>query len=115
MPSHEQKLFNTQTSSDNDLRREIRATGMLVVGAWVRKSRYGDGITFGCFLLSLLFSSSLLIGFRPSTNGVGMGFYHLPLEVEFPRAPNPPKGRPEWYRSVAGLMISYKYVRGMIV
>jgi len=34
-----------------------------------------DGITFGCFL----FLSSLLIfiGSRPSTNGVGTGFYHL--------------------------------------
>jgi hypothetical protein len=45
---------------------------------------------------SLLFSSllsSLLIGFRPGTNGVGTGFYHLPMEVEFPRAPDPPKGR----------------------
>jgi hypothetical protein len=50
------------------------------------------------FLLStsLMFTSflSLLIGSRPGTNGVGMGFYHLPLEVEFPRAPDPPKGHP---------------------
>jgi hypothetical protein len=37
------------------------------------------------------------------------------VEVDFPRAPDPPKGRPEWYQSVAGLMISYEYVRGMIV
>ena len=65
--------------------------------------------------LSLLFSFLLFFGSRPGTNGVGMGFYHLPLEVEFPRAPDPLKGRPECYRSVAGLMISYKYVRGMIV
>jgi hypothetical protein len=41
---------------------------------------------------SLLFSS--LIGSRPGINGVGMGFYHLPQEVEFPRAPDPPKGHP---------------------
>ena len=49
-----------------------------------------DGITFVCFL----FLSSLLLffGSRPGTNGVGMGFYHLALEVEFPRAPDPPKG-----------------------
>jgi hypothetical protein len=54
---------------------EIGATGMMVVGTWVRKSRYGDGITCGCFLCL----SSLLpfFGSRPSTNGVGMGFYHL--------------------------------------
>jgi len=38
---------------------EIRTTGMMVVGAWVWKWRYGDGITFGCFLVCL-FSSSLL-------------------------------------------------------
>jgi len=29
---------------------------------------------------------------RAGINGVAMGFYHLPLEVEFPRAPNPPWG-----------------------
>jgi len=73
-----------------------------------------DGITFGCFLVSL-FSSSLLFGSRPGTNGVGTGFYHLPMEVEFPRAPDPPKGRPELYRSVVGLMGSYDCVRRMIV
>jgi hypothetical protein len=37
------------------------------------------------------------------------------VEVDFPRAPDQLKGRPEWYRSVAGLMSSYEYVRGMIV
>jgi hypothetical protein len=37
---------------------------------------------------------SLLIGSRPGTNGIGMGFYYLPLEVEFPCAPDPPKGHP---------------------
>jgi len=36
-------------------------------------------------------------------------------EVEFPRAPDPPKGHPERYRSVAGLLSLYEYVRGMIV
>ena len=61
-----------------------------------------------------LFLSSLLLffGSRPGTNGVGTGFYHQPMEVEFSRAPDPPNGRPEWYRSVAGLMNSYQYVRG---
>jgi hypothetical protein len=29
-------------------------------------------------------------GSRAGINGVGTGFCHLPLEVEFPRAPNPP-------------------------
>ena len=45
---------------------------------------------FLLFLCFLLFSS-LHIGFRRSTNGVGMGFNHLPLEVEFPHGPDPPK------------------------
>ena len=72
---------------------EIQTMGMMVNGAWVRKLRYGDGITFGCFLVSLFSSSLLLYGSRPGTNGVGMGFYHLPLEVEFPRALDQPKGR----------------------
>jgi hypothetical protein len=44
-------------------------------------------------LLPSLVFSSLCIGFRPGTNGVGTGFYHLPMELEFPRAPNLPKGR----------------------
>ena len=71
---------------------------------------------FWMFLLSShLISFVLFIGSRPGINGVGTGFFHLLLEVEFPRAPDQPKGRPEWYRSVAGLMISYEYVRGMIV
>jgi len=45
-------------------------------------------LVFLCWLLC----SSLLIGFWPSTNGIGMGFYYLPLEVEFPHALDPPKG-----------------------
>ena len=42
----------------------------------------------GISLLFLIPFSSF--GSRPGTNGVGTGFYHLPLEVEFPRAPDPP-------------------------
>jgi hypothetical protein len=54
-----------------------------------------DGITFGWFL----FRSSFLLffGFRPGTNGLGMDFYHLPQEVEFPRAPDPLTGFPVRY------------------
>ena len=58
--------------------------------AW--RWRYGGREHFWRF--SCFFSSSLLFfGSRPGTNGVGMGFYLLPLEVEFPRAPDPLKGR----------------------
>jgi len=42
-----------------------------------------------------LFLSSLLLffGSRPGTNGVGTGFYHQSMDVEFPHAPDLPKGR----------------------
>jgi hypothetical protein len=88
--------------SDNDLLRDIRATRMDGRGSrgsevavrriWKQFRRF---LLFLCFLLfsSLLhLFSSLLIGFRPSTNGVGMGFYRPPMEVEFPRVLDPPKG-----------------------
>ena len=37
------------------------------------------------------------------------------VKVDFPRPPDPLKGGPKWYQSGAGLIISYEYVRGMIV
>jgi len=77
--------------SDNDLHREIRATGMMVVGAWVRKLRYGGLDHFWMFLVSLFSSSLLRISARYKWRR--HGFYHLQMEVEFPRAPDPPKGR----------------------
>jgi hypothetical protein len=72
-----------------------------------------EGITFGCFLF--LSSFLLFFGSRPGTNGVGMGFYHLPLEVVFSRARDRPKGRPVRYQSEAGLIRSYEYVRRTFV
>jgi len=36
-------------------------------------------------------------------------------EVEFPRAPDPPRCHPEWYHTVARLLSLYEYIRGMIV
>jgi len=54
----------------------------MVREVWIQ---YGSGdvanrITFGYFL----FLSSLLLffGSQPGTNGISMGFYHLPLEEE---------------------------------
>jgi hypothetical protein len=49
----------------------------------------------GSLLDVFLFLSSLLLffGSRPSINGVGTGFYHQSMDVEFPHAPDPPKGR----------------------
>jgi len=50
-----------------------------------------DRITLdGFFILS---SVLLFFGSRPGTNGVGTGFYHLLMEVEFPSVPDSPKGR----------------------
>jgi len=82
--------------SDNHLPPNIRPTG--IDGRWslslevaVRRI-WKQFRHFLLFLCSLHFSP-LLIEIWPSINGVGMGFYHLPMEVEFPRAPDPPKGR----------------------
>jgi len=47
-------------------------------------------------------------GSRPGTNGVSMGFYHLPLEVEFTRAPDPPNH----YRMVPDRAWDFVIVRG---
>jgi hypothetical protein len=91
MPNHERKLYHPD-DSDNDLRRDIRATGMdgrRSMGLEVEIWRTGSLLDVFLFLSSLL----LFFGSRPGTNGVGTGFYHLLLEVEFPRAPDPPKGR----------------------
>jgi hypothetical protein len=52
------------------------------------------GLIRSFLLLFLFLISFLLIGSRPGINGVGMGCFHLPLEVEFPRAPNPPERSP---------------------
>jgi len=46
----------------------------------------------GCFLWGFTLLTSY--GSWAGINGVGMGFHHLPLEVEFPRAPNPLRGCP---------------------
>jgi len=59
---------------------EIRAMGMMVVGAWVRKSICGDGNTLDIFML--LFSI-LLFGSWPGTNGVGTGFYLLRITAKW--------------------------------
>jgi len=74
--------------SNDDLHRDTSYgnDGGWSMGSKVEIWRTGS---LGCFL----FLSSLLFGSRPSTNGVGMGFYHLPMVVEFPHTPDPPKGR----------------------
>jgi hypothetical protein len=51
----------------------------IVGGVWVWKSRYGDGITFGCFLVSLFSSSLLWISARYKWHW--HGFYDLRISV----------------------------------
>jgi hypothetical protein len=59
--------------------------------------QYGSGDmevsgSIGRFLVSLFSSSLVWILARYKWRR--HGFYHLPLEVEFPPAPDPPKGCP---------------------
>ena len=64
----------------------------IVGGVWVqlgsRDKRTGSIFDVFSFLSSVLF----FFRSRPSTNDVCTGYYHLLMEVEFPRAPDPPKG-----------------------
>jgi hypothetical protein len=68
--------------------------GLLLEWPWIQRGELRGRLILEVSFSSLYFSSFSSIGSRPGTNGVGMGFYHLPLEVEFPRAPDPPKGYP---------------------
>jgi len=80
MPWQQQILY--PHGSDNALHQKTRATGMIILGAWFRKSRYGDWITFECIHHSCLL---FVIGSRPSTQGVGLGLENLPFTVEYSR------------------------------
>jgi len=104
MASHERKL--DPDYSNKDLRRDTsyRNDGCSSLGQEVEIRRQDHFWMFSC--LSLLFSSWISAQYKWRRHG----FYHLPLELEFPRAPDPPKGRPVRYRSVAGLIRSYEYV-----
>jgi len=84
--------------------------GLLPEWPWIQRGGLGRiKLNLEVSFSSLYFSSSLPIGSRPGTNGVGMSFYHLPLEVEFPRAPNPPKGHPRAEPTGRGI---YEAVQG---
>jgi len=106
--------------SENDLGQDIQPTG--TDGRWSMSSEvavrriWKQFRRFLLFLCFLFFSSlHLLFGSWHGTNGVSMGLYHLPMEVEFPRAPDPPKGCHWVYWSVVGLMGLYDCVRRMIL
>jgi hypothetical protein len=77
------------------------------------------GVPFICFFTSLLFSILYyFFGSRPSTNGVGTGFYHIRDTAEwrgsFPVCRIRRKATVR-FQTVAGLLSLYEYVRGMIV
>jgi hypothetical protein len=69
--------------------------------------------SIGRFLVSLFSSSHLWISALYKC--LRHGFYHLPLGVEFPRAPDPQNGCPLRYRLVAELIGSYKYIHRTFV
>jgi hypothetical protein len=48
-------------NSDNNLCQKIQHMGLMIDGACNIMLRYGDGISFGCFLVSLFFSSLIWI------------------------------------------------------
>jgi hypothetical protein len=137
------------TNSDDNLRRDTRATSAVLDGRsqyefesgnkeelrsearqrrnWVNRVselRTGGKLSIGCsFLLFLFFSfllhTALLLWISARYKWRRHGFLPPPdlsqWEVEFPRAPDPPKGHPERYWSVVGLFSLYEYVCGMIV
>ena len=118
MPSHERKLYHPD-DSDQELRRDMNhecSTGWHVgccmsLGVDIRRNwgprlrSGGNGsIEFQNWGPVQMASARVF-----TTFGVSQ------VEVEFLRAPDPPKGHPERYWSVVGLMSLYEYVRGMIV
>jgi hypothetical protein len=109
-PCSTKKSYERSMAEADD---EISCSEPALSGAMARIRRLG-GFRANWRVPSLLFSSLLfssLIGSRPGTNGVGMGFYYLPLVVEFPVRRIHRKVTLERYRSVAGFMRPYEGVR----
>jgi len=72
-----------------------------------------DGITFGCFLVSLLFSSSLLwisALYKWRWHGFLSPPDHRQVEVEFPRSPDPLNGR-HWASPTGNMTYDFVWVR----
>jgi len=101
MPSDERMIYHDDTDKTSSL---IRATKVMVFGISVRKSGYGDGITFGCFLGYRFLKS--LYWMLAQYKWRQHGFSHLQQEVEFRHALVPPKRDPVRYRLVEGLIWS---------
>jgi len=115
MPSHEQKL-NHSDDSDKDLHRD---TSYGNDGRWSMGSKVNiwgqDHFWIYTYFSPHLFFSSLDLGLvQMASAWVFTTFRVSQVEVDFPHAPDPPKGCRVWYRLVAGLMSWYEYVSGMI-
>jgi len=98
MASHERKLSTALIIAKMTYSEINELWVWMVSGVWVWMwwcGGYGSSsdvsfcfFVFFSFLLIYFFSGSL-----PGTNSVSTGFYHLQMEVEFPRAPDPLKGQ----------------------
>ena len=71
---------------------KIQSTEMMVIRVWFGSGHMDDRMTFGWFLVHLLYSSVHWISARYKWRR--QGFHYLPMEVEFPRAPDLPRGCP---------------------
>jgi len=107
-PNHAWKLYHPE-NFNKDLRRDTSYgnDGYWSMGSEVGISRTGSLLDVFLFLTSSLL---LLFGSRPGTNGVGMGFHHVLMEVEFPRVPDPPKGR-HWAVPISRRTFDFVWVR----
>jgi len=109
IPSHKQMLYHLMIPMMTYT--EIQAAGMMVVGVWVRKWRYGgrDRLDVSCF--SLLFSLDL----GPVQMASAWVFTTCQWWLSFPIRQIRRKVAIELYRSGVGLMGSYDCVRRTIV
>jgi len=109
----QRKLSTTLTNSDNDLRRDIRATGMdgwRSMGLEVEICRTGSLLDVFLFLSSLL-----LLDLGPVQMALARVFTTCQWRWSFPVRRIRRKVAIELNRSVVGLMSSYDCVRRMIV
>ena len=116
MPDEVGRADKKELRSETQERRKwVNRVSELGTGGKVINCMFLSSVSF-LLLSSPYFITSLDLGLvQKASARVFTTFGASQVEVDFPRAPDPPKGRPEWYQSVAGLMISYEYVRGMIV
>jgi hypothetical protein len=102
------------TNYDNELTADANGTTKPVLResiSWIQRYKDLEELDKIWRFPSIFFASllSVHIGSQPGTNGVGMGFHHRSLEVEFLHAPDPPRGQPAAVWISSGI---YEAVRG---